>query len=275
MHFGVEPKCAGLAFAPGTLMRSPINVLKPQPVLVLIQYCLCLLQSIACNLGHGQRSCLHITAVIVQKPHKCDFAWFSCFHLSWKGPGFAVGWEKNLKRPGVDEALSKPTGRRRKHTVITLKPRLFSSELLKSWHFRSARFLPYSHDIVSCCWSLVCEWEHLVGEGECVCLWTAACSCTQWHKPTQSLPNLWYMKPLIQVPPVVPFNTGVQRAPRLATNGDPLPVLSPFNDWISSRLPSSRVIAWWSARCCARAGGGGGGALGSRDGVGLDKGEQK
>lgn len=88
----------------------------------------------------------------------------------------------------------------------------------------------------------------------CVCLWTAACSCTQWHKPTQSLPNLWYMKPLIQAPQWS-HSTRVQRAPRLATNGDPLPVLSPFNDWISSWLPSSRVIAWWSARCRARAGG--------------------
>ncbi len=146
------------------------------------------------------------------------------------------------------------------------------SELLKSWHFGSAEFLPYSGDIVSCCGRLVCEWEHLAWAGECVCLWTAAWSCTQWHTPPRFLPNLWYMKPLIQAPPVVPFSTGVQRAPRLATNGDPVPVLSPFNDWISSRVPSSRVIAWWSARCRARAGGR---ALGSRFGVGSDEGEQK
>lgn len=63
----------------------------------------------------------------------------------------------------------------------------------------------------------------------------------------------------IQVPPTPsgPIQHGEQRALRLTTNGDPLPVLSPFNDWISSQLPSSRVIAWWSARCCAKAGGGG------------------
>ena len=69
-------QCTSLARE--ALMRSPINVLKHQPPLPLIQYCLCLLQSIACNLGHGR---LRVTAVIMRKPHNCDFACFSCFHL--------------------------------------------------------------------------------------------------------------------------------------------------------------------------------------------------
>lgn len=223
-------------------------MLKPQPVLLLIQYCLCLLQSIACNLGHGRGSRLHIAAVIVQKPHKCDFACFSCFHLSWK-------------RAEISNVLSSWSSLKANWATLenTLSSRLNRGrfwELLKSWHFKSTRFLPYSDDIVSCCGSLVCEWEHLVQRGGRVCVFVNSCVFMYTMTQTHSVPakSLVYETPHTS-PPSGPIQHGVQRAPRLATSGDPLPVLSPFNDWISSRLPSSRVIAWWSARCCARAGG--------------------
>ncbi len=89
-----------------------------------------------------------------------------------------------------------------------------------------------------------------------VCVFVNSCVFMYTMTQTHSIPakSLVYETPHTS-PPSGPIQHGVQRAPRLATNGDPLPVLSPFNDWISSRLPSSRVIAWWSARCCARAGG--------------------
>lgn len=102
-------------------------------------------------------------------------------------------------------------------------------------------FIPCGGDILSRCGRLVCEWEHLVGQRECV--FVNRCVYTMTQTPPTPLPNLWYMKPPVQVTSVGSFNTGVQRAPRLATSGDPLPVLSPFNDWISWRMPSSRVIA--------------------------------
>lgn len=81
-----------------------------------------------------------------------------------------------------------------------------------------------------------------------MCLWTDACSSTQWHIPT----SLVYETPHLS-PPSGPIQHGVQQAPRHTTKEDPLPVLSPFNDWISSRLPRSSVIAWWSVWCCAKA----------------------
>lgn len=148
------------------------------------------------------------------------------------------------------------------NTLSTRKNPSRFSELLKSWHFRSTRFLPCSDDILSCCGSLVCEWEHLAIQRECVCVFVNRCALMYTMTQTHSIParSLVYETPHTIHPPPLPPPSGpiqhrVQRALRLATNGDPLPVLSPFNDWISSRLPSSRVIAWWSARCCARAGG--------------------
>lgn len=91
-----------------TLMRRPINVLKPQ---LLIQYCLCLLQSTALASTSLLSSCKNLTSAIL--------------------PGFSIfatvdgALRENSQTSWVHEAFSKPIERRGKLAVIALKPRLF------------------------------------------------------------------------------------------------------------------------------------------------------
>ena len=111
-------------------MRSPINVLKPQPVLLLIQYCLRPLQSIARDLGHGRGSRLLTAAVIVQTPHnRLDLVFSPRFERA------------RFQTSRVHRAGSVPIGARRGNT---LSSRRKAEELLKSSRIGSLRFLPYS-----------------------------------------------------------------------------------------------------------------------------------
>lgn len=139
------------------------------------------------------------------------------------------------------------------HTTIEATPQ----ELLKTF----PRVLPWSDEIVSYCGSSLYEWEHLVRVSGWVgelCVWEQM----HVHNDTNPLGPcqiFGVLNPYIQATPIPhkkkkkgPIQHGV---PRLTSSRDPLPVLSPFNDWISSRLPSSRVIAWWSTHHRARVGG--------------------
>lgn len=99
------------------------------------------------------------------------------------------------------------------------------------------------------------------------CVFVNRCVFMYTMTQTQSVPakSLVYETPTspLTSPPHTQWSHSARGAAGASARHqrDPLPVLSPFNDWISSRLPSSRVIAWWSARCCAKAGGGGDGRL--------------
>lgn len=94
------------------------------------------------------------------------------------------------------------------------------------------------------------------------CVFVNRCVFMYTMTQTQSVPakSLVYETPTspLTSPPHTQWSHSARGAAGASARHqrDPLPVLSPFNDWISSRLPSSRVIAWWSARCGAKAGGG-------------------
>lgn len=78
-------------------------------------------------------------------------------------------------------------------------------------------------------------WSEGEREREKECVFVNRCMFKYTMTHTHSIPakSLVYETPHMS-PPSGPIQHGVQQAPRLTTNEDPLPVLSPFNDWISS-----------------------------------------
>lgn len=181
--FGFEPVCWPCSWS---LDETPNQCVETSPLLPLIQYCLCLLQSIACNLGHGR---LRVTAVIMRKPHNCNFACFSCFHLIWECRLWC-GLRKisNVSGSWGSFKANRPTWKTHcqhaKTEAVSLS--CWKVDILEVQGFYPEAMIYYPAVEAWCVNENIWPYSNSV----CVCLWTDARSCTQWHKLTQSLPDL-------------------------------------------------------------------------------------